>query len=57
MKMSNAACYECERQVEELEQELAEVQRHLSDKQEQEGAMLQVCIFMINLFVLLFIYR
>ncbi|KAF8101938.1 hypothetical protein N665_0201s0234 [Sinapis alba] len=28
--------------VEELEQELAEVQRHLSDKQEQEGAMLQV---------------
>ncbi|KAL1213701.1 Rab GTPase-activating protein 22 [Cardamine amara subsp. amara] len=29
-------------QVEQLEQELAEVQRLLSDKQEQEGAMLQV---------------
>lgn len=53
--MSNAACYECEHKVEELEQELAEVQRHLSDKQEQEGAMLQVCICMNNVFF--FCYR
>lgn len=29
---------------------MAEVQRLLSDKQEQEGAMLQVCICMISLF-------
>lgn len=50
--MSNAACHECELQVEQLEQEMAEVQRLLSDKQEQEGAMLQVCICMIYLFCL-----
>lgn len=52
--MSNPTCCECKHQVEELEQELAEVQRHLSDKQEQEGAMLQVCICMIDLFNCLF---
>lgn len=50
--MLNAACHECEHQVEELEQEMTEVQRLLSDKQEQEGAMLQVCICMIT-----FIFR
>lgn len=30
-------------QVEQLEQEVAELRQALSDKQEQENAMLQVC--------------
>lgn len=51
--MSNAACHECEHQVEELEQEMAEVQRLLSDKEEQEGAMLQVCICTFFVFAIL----
>ena len=43
-------------QVEQLEQEVAELRQGLADKQEQETAMLQVSVIIILLYVLLIIF-